>query len=161
MGGDSRLEQNAAEVSNMRKILRQVPERYRPLIYLAVLALAIVYVPLIPYSPYCWGKESVGALVLAPAFRAKLTARLRSFEVPYIRVDGLVLVRFWDWLADPDDWLINASNKSLYSLVKPMYGADVAQLPQHVRDLIAESEREHGNLTPTCELVRAVAIEGW
>lgn len=35
------------------------------------------------------------------------------------------------------------------------------ELPQHVRDLIAESEREHGNLTPTCELVRAVAIEGW
>ena len=78
-----------------------------------------------------------------------------------MRIDGLVLVRLWDWLADPDDWLINASNKSLSSLTEPMYGADVGQLPAHVRDLIAESEREHGYLTPTCALVRAVAINGW
>ena len=58
---------------------------------------------------------------------------------------------------------INASNKSLYLLVDPLFGAnvDVTQLPPHVRDLIAESEREHGDIRPTCELVRAVAIEGW
>ena len=58
---------------------------------------------------------------------------------------------------------INASNKSLYLLVDPLFGAnvDVTQLPPHVRDLIAEFEREHGDIRPTCELVRAVAIEGW
>ena len=139
-----------------------MPGRFRLLIVLALLTLAVVYVPLIPYSPYCWGKElGVGPVVLAPTFGANFTARLRSFDVPYIRVGDLVLVRFWDRLADPDDWLINASNKSLYSLVDPLFGADVTQLPPHVRDLIAESQREHGDLTPTCELVRAVAIEGW
>lgn len=161
MGRGSRLEQNAAEVSVVRKFLRQVPRRYRLLIYLTILTLVVVYVPLIPYSPYCWGKEWVGPVVLAPTFRAKFTARLRSLEVSYIRVGEVVLVRFWDWLSDPDDELINASNKSLYSLLDPLFGADVSRIPPHVRDLIAESEREHGDLTPTCELVRAVAIDGW
>ena len=157
----SRLAQNTGEVSILRKSLRQVPRRYRPLIYLAAMALAVAYVPLIPYSPYCWGKESVGAVVLAPAFRAKFTDLLCSWDVPYIRVGGVVLVRLWDGLDDPDDELINASNKSIYSFLEPLYGADVTQLPPHVRHLVAESEREHGRMWPTCELVRAVAIEEW
>lgn len=150
-------------MSVMREFLRQALRWYRFLTVLAFLTLAIVYVPLIPYSSYCLGTRSVGAVVLAPAFRAEFIAYLSLFEVPYIRVGGLVLVHFWDWLDDPDDWLINASNKSLYLVVDPLFGAnvDVTQLPKHVRDLIAESEREHGDIRPTCELVRAVAIEGW
>lgn len=145
----------------MRKLLRRAPMRSRFLVVLALLMLVLVYVPLIPYSPSCWSMRSVGDVALAPAFRAEFTAHLRSFDVPYIRIDGVVLVRVWDWLDDPDDWLINASYKSIYSLLEPLYGADVTQLPPHIRDLIAESEREHGYLTLTCELVRAVAIEGW
>lgn len=73
-------------------------------------------------------------------------------------------MRFWDWLSDPEDWVINASNKSVNALVNPLFlGADLdfKQPPPHVRDLIAKSEREHGYLNETCELVRAVAIEGW
>lgn len=73
-------------------------------------------------------------------------------------------MRFWDWLSDPEDWVINASNKSVNALVNPLFlGADLdfKQPPPHVRDLIAKSEREHGYLNETCELVRAVAIEVW
>lgn len=138
--------------------------RYRLLIVVALLILTIVYVPLIPYSPYCWSMRSVGPVVLAPAFRAKFTDWLGEFGVPYIRVGGVVFIRFWDWFTDPDDWVINASNKSVNALINPRFlGADLEfkQPPPHVRDLIAESEREHGQIWETCELVRAVAIEGW
>jgi hypothetical protein len=106
----------------------------------------------------------VGPVVLAPAFRAKFTAWLDEFGVPYIRVGEVVFIRFLDWLSDPDDWVINASNKSVNALVNPLFlGAalDFKQPPPRVRDLIAESEREHGYLNLTCELVHAVAIEGW
>lgn len=129
---------------------------------IAFLTLLIVYLPFAPYSPYCWGRESgVGPVVLAPAFRTEFTNMLRSWGIPFIRIGEVVLVRYWDWLTDPDDELVNASNKSLYALLDPMFGADVTRLPPNVRDLIAESKREHGDLTLTCELVRAVAIEGW
>lgn len=135
--------------------------RFRVSISLALLTLIIVYVPLVPYSPNCWDKAfGVGPVVLAPAFRAEFTDYLRLFEVPYIRVGPVVLIRLWDWFADPEDWIINASNKSLYALVNPR-DVDVTQLPPHIRDLIAQSEREHGRVWDTCELVRAVAIEGW
>lgn len=52
-------------------------------------------------------------------------------------------MRFWDWLSDPEDWVINASNKSVNALVNPLFlGADLdfKQPPPHVRDLIAKSE---------------------
>lgn len=52
-------------------MLRQAPGRYRLLIVLALLTLAVVYVPSVPYSPYCRGKElGVGPVCLAAAFRA-------------------------------------------------------------------------------------------
>lgn len=71
-----------------------------------------------------------------------------------------MLVRFWDRLDDPDDWLINASNKSLLSLIDPDWGADVSRIPPRVQGMIAQSVREYGQVE-TCSVVRAVAIEGW
>lgn len=95
-------------------------------VLLAVLLLAVlsIWVPLMPYSPYCSGRHFIGPVFLAPGFRIQFTNKLRSRDVAFIHVDGLVLVRFWDWFADPDDRLINASNKAVSSLVDPAWGAD-------------------------------------
>jgi hypothetical protein len=98
---------------------------------------------------------------LAPAFRREFTDRLSLWDVPYIALDGLVFVRFWDWFSDPDRLLVNASNKAFRSFVDPAHGADVANIPANVRELIAQSTDSDGRIERNCELVRAVAIEGW
>ena len=148
-------------MSGLATSLSRILRRHRPLLAVLVFAVILLWVPIMPYSPSCWERPSVGPVFLAPAFRKEFTERLQQWDVNYIAVDGLVFVRFWDWFADPDDWLINASNKSVSSLVDPAWGADVSTIPPRVRDLITRTERDRGEIWPTCKLVRAVAIEGW
>jgi hypothetical protein len=148
-------------MSSSRVKLRRILRRYRVPIAVILIFLVIIRVPLMPYSPYCRGRTAVGPVFLAPAFRTEFTERLRQWNVSYIALGGLVLVRVWDWISDPDDLLINADGKALYSLVDEKRGADAARLPARVRELIAYSTGSDGWVERNCELVRAVANEGW
>lgn len=42
--------------------------RYRVLLALLLLAAVLVWVPMVPHSPYCWGRHSVGNVFLVPAY---------------------------------------------------------------------------------------------
>ena len=73
----------------------------------------------------------------------------------------MVFLRLWDWL-DSEEWVLNVSYKSILSLVEESWGAVEAKLPEHVKHLVAKSRTRHGGeVDNTCELVRAVAVEGW
>lgn len=141
---------------------RRISRRYRALIVIIGVILTMSLVPIVPYSPYCWGRESgIDPIFLAPAYRKEFIDRLQLWDVPYIAVDGLVLVRLSDRVNDPDDWLINASNKAIRHLVEEENGASRNDVPEPVRRLIAQTRETFGFLELVCPLVRAVAIEGW
>lgn len=133
----------------------------RVLLAMLLFTAVLIWVPIVPYSPSCWERPSVGAVLLSPAFQTEFTKRLRTWQVSYIAVDGLVLIRFWDWFADPDNWLINASNKAVLSLIDPAWGADVSTMPPRIRVMVEMRRDRDGFIDLDCPLVRAVAIEGW
>ena len=107
------------------------------------------------------GLSDVGAVWLAADYRKEFTDGLLISDVPYIAIGGLVLVRVWDWLDGSADSLINTSGKALYAPVDANWGADASSLPPHVQELVARHTRSDGWIQRDCELMRAVAIEGW
>lgn len=95
-------------------------------VLLAVLLLAVlsIWVPLMPYSPYlfraalhrpCFSCSRIPHTVHEQVAKSGCSIHPRGWP----RV-GSVLGLF----ADPDDRLINASNKALSSLADPAWGAD-------------------------------------
>ncbi len=137
-------------------------KRKRAIIAVAFV-LAIVYVPLFPYSPDCvesYTPSHVGPVFLAEDYREGLTAYLDAFGVPYISIDGLVLLRFWTWFNDPESWVVNASNKPVEGLLEGHYDG-VSPPPRHITEMVERYRRPNGFIRMACPLVRAVAIDGW
>ena len=149
----------------LRQDLQRIGKQYRLLLIMLVLIAAVVWVPLVPYSPECedprTGLNDVGAVWLTPAYRKEFTDGLRILDVPNISIGGLVLVRVWDWLDAAADALLNTSGKALYALVDADWGADTSSLPPNVQELVARHTRSDGWIQRDCDLMRAVAIEGW
>lgn len=149
----------------LRQDLARPGKRYRLMLIMLVLIVMGVWVPLVPYSPECEdpriGLSDVSGVWLAPAYHKEFTAGLRISDVPYIAIGGLVLIRVWDWLDGAADALINTSGKALYALVDADWGADASRLPANVQELLARHTRRDGWVQRDCELMRAVAIEGW
>ena len=93
--------------------------RHRVMVHTIAIILAIIFLPLVPFRPQCYeagrGWVNLGAVVLAPAYRDRVLHYLRAFDVPYLAIGGVVLIRSWIWLSGgPDDELVNASNKPIY-----------------------------------------------
>jgi hypothetical protein len=139
--------------------------RRRGVVVTVAAMLGVIFLPLVPFTPQCrapdgnWGL--LGAFYMAPAYRRHVTYYFRMFDVPYLQVGGVVLIPSWIWLSGgPDDELINASNKPYLDLLTKGWD-DRPDLPEHVKALMKESRATYGHLEDTCELVRAVAIEGW
>jgi hypothetical protein len=87
---------------------------------------------------------------------------LDSFGVRYIVFGDAVLLTFWDWLNDPDDWILNANSKAIPNLVvRKRYPWLGDPPPDRIAELAEAARDRQGFVRPTCELVRAVAIEGW
>ncbi len=133
----------------------------RRLILCALVLGFIAFVPLVPYSPHCGWFESTGP-VLAEPYRSELSDGLDIHAVPHLQAGPFVLLRLWDWLDDPDDWVLNASNKSIYALLEGTSVHSTGVVPADVQSM-TERPREPGQVFPelTCDLVRAVANEGW
>lgn len=137
--------------------------RRKRLLIVAAAVLAIVYLPLFPYSPRCYDPyepTTVGSIQLAPRYQEALTANLELYEVPYISVGPFVLLRFWTWLTDPVSWVANASNKAVRRFVDVDYGVSLDDVPPSLHQLIAQTRAMLGRLNAVCPLVRAVAIDG-
>lgn len=128
------------------------------------LVAAIVYLPMFPFQPRCFSgnPDTVDVSRLFSGYRVELTERLGYFGVPYIVIGDVVLLRFSDWLDDPGDWVLNASNKAVLTLTDRRFNPRLEGPPDHVKAM-AEAARNPrtGFIDLDCELVRAVAIEGW
>lgn len=127
--------------------------------------VVIAFLPLFPYSPRCYERDeptNVGDVLLAEDYRRGLTAHLTLYEVPYLRVGNVVLLRFWTWFADPESWVANASNKTVEPLAEGKYHAVGKPVPPHVQRMVEEARRpDRFRINLECPLVRAVAIDGW
>lgn len=143
---------------------RGLLQRCKRLIIVAVVLVAIAFVPMFPYSPDClqsYTPTSVGSVFLTRDYRQELTANLRLYGIPYVSVDGLVLLRFWSWFADPDSWVLNASNKVVRRLAEGEYYTG-KHVPPHVREMVQQARTpDHLFIDLKCPLVHAVAIDGW
>jgi hypothetical protein len=151
---DSLLPQNRGR---WRRITRQF------LITTAVI-LAIVYIPFVPYSPRCSDRgqpSSVGSVVLAENFKRALTESFDFWDVSYLPLPRIVLLRFWTLFDDPDDLVLNSSNKSVLHFVDKTYGASLETIPPHVLRMVEKARNQNGFIDLNCTLVRAVAIDGW
>lgn len=131
-----------------------------PLIFLFVLLL----VPIFPHSPNCserTGPTILGSIFLSRVYLKEFSEGLAFHGISYVAIDGVILLRLWDWL-DTEEWVSNTSRKSVVNLVDEEKGAVAAMLPENVKDLVADSRTRYGGrIENTCELVRAVAVEGW
>ena len=124
---------------------------------------AVGFVPMFPYFPDCdQYPYAVYKIRLSDRYRIELTEYLESFEVHYIVLDDIVLLRFWDWLNDPGSWILNASNKAVFTLIDREFNPWLEDPPARIKAL-ADAARDPGSsfIKLDCELVRAVAIEGW
>lgn len=146
------------------KFPRALWRRRRRTTALAIAVCFVLFAPFLPYFPRCYeggSFESVGPFLAEP-YRSELAEALEIHDVPHLQIGGLVLLRSWDWLVDPEQWVLNASNKSIRFLLyeKPARVAD--DIPEHVRAL-AELHRQPGEWYAElrCDLVQAVANEGW
>lgn len=138
--------------------------RLRRILFAFIVVLVISFVPLMPHMPSCTDNTTptrLGSIFLSKIYQREFVNGLEIHEIDYVAIGSVVFLRFWDWL-DTEDWVMNVSNKSILNLVNPSWGADEAELPEHVNNLVAESRARHdGRVENTCELVRAVAVEGW
>jgi hypothetical protein len=92
----------------------------------------------------------------------ELTDRLGHFGVPHIVIGDIVLLTFWDWLNDPDDWVLNASNKAVLTLTDRGFNPWLEDPPDRVKAMTEAARNPRtGFIDLDCELVRAVSIEGW
>ena len=138
--------------------------RRKRLLIVSATLLALVYLPMVPYSPGCYDPyeaTSVGSIRLAPRYRAALIENLRAYDVSYASIGPFVLLRLWTWVVDPGDWAFNASTKAVSRFVDERFGAVPENIPSAWQGLIAESRKSHGYLRVVCPLARAVAIEGF
>lgn len=124
---------------------------------------AVVFVPMFPYFPDCYPYPyAVYKIHLSDRYRVELAEGLVSFRVHYIILGDVVLLRFWDWLDDPHSWILNASNKAVINLVdRKRYPWLWRSSPGSYRTARQVARASEGFIEPTCELVRAVAIDGW
>jgi hypothetical protein len=124
---------------------------------------AVVFVPMFSYFPDCYPYPyAVYKIHLSDRYRVELAEGLDSFRVHYIVLGDVVLFRFWDWLDDPHSWILNASNKAVINLVdRKRYPWLGDPPPDRIAQLAEAARDSEGFIEPTCELVRAVAIEGW
>ena len=125
---------------------------------------AVIFLPIIPFSPRCSARGepfTVGDIFLAENFKAALTDSFSFWGVPYASIDKLVLLPFWTWFDDPDDLVVNASNKSVLHFIKEGYGASLASVPPRIREMVEKRRDPDGFIDLNCPLVHAVAIEGW
>lgn len=151
-------------MTSVAQAIAALARRRKHLLIIAVAVLALVYLPMFPYSPDCAdsrGPSTVGSIQLAPQYEATLIGYLEAYEVPYVSIGRFVLLRFWTWLTDPDDWVTNASNKAVYRFVDKRFGASLDNIPQSVLILVEETRETYGRLRLVCPLVRAVAVEGF
>jgi hypothetical protein len=134
-------------------------------LFVAALCLiaAVTYVPMFPYSPRCYSPDvdDLNEKHFVTPYRTVFTELLESFKVHYVVVGDVVLLRFWDWFADPDSWVANASNKAVATLVDRKFNPQLEDPPERIKALAEAARDPQGFIEPTCELVRAVAIEGW
>ena len=94
------------------------------LIIVGLVTVAIAFVPMFPHSPDCLESStptSLGSIFLADDYQKGLIAHLASYDVPYISVGNVVLLRLWTRLADPESWVLNASNKTVMLLAQGRY----------------------------------------
>lgn len=143
--------------------IKKVFHRRRRLAVAIAFFLIIVYVPFVPYSPECsqYSGKTVGSIFLAKNFQDIFVGGLGFWEVAHLSVGNVVLLRFWTWFADPGDWVLNSSNKSVRHFIEKGYGANLETVPPHVRQLVETYRGSDGRIDLECPLVRAVAIEGW
>lgn len=139
--------------------------RWLPPIFLLIFGwLTLVYAPVIPYSPTCFEKGDFWIVEgkLSQVFANKFTGFLQAYKVDYLYYGGNIFLRQKDWL-DYEDWVTNAKNKSIRTLVKNSWEAKNGRLPEKVQKLMKEiSDAKSGDFqTDNCNLMRAVAIDGW
>lgn len=151
-------------MTSVAQAIAALARRRKRLLIAAAAVLALVYLPIFPYSPRCYDPyepTTVGSIHLAPQYHGALISALRYYNVPYISVGPFVLLRFWTWLADPDSDIANMSNRAIRHFIDERFGASIGDLPQSLQGLIEETRQSYGDLELVCPLVRVVAIEGF
>lgn len=72
--------------------------RRKGMIIVMLVLVAIVFVPMFAYSPRCYERHeptSVNGVLLAQDYRRGVIDHLDSYDVPYMSVGNIVLLRFW------------------------------------------------------------------
>jgi hypothetical protein len=137
-------------------------KRHKLVVAMLGLIAAIAFLPMFPYFPDCdQYPYAVYNIYLSDRYRPELTEGLDMHRVPYIVLGDVVLLRLRDWM-DADQWILNASHKSIAALVdRKSYPWLGDPPPDRIAELAEAARDSHGFIEPTCELVRAVAIDGW
>lgn len=150
-------------IDNNKKVIRA---RLRKFSIILIAALIFLFVPLIPHMPNCLssrGPTVLASIFLSDIYVTEVTRRLKIHKINHVSINGVVLIGLWSWLND-DGTVMNSSWKSVMHLVGEHGGEDPVELPDHIEALLASPRTRFAGgdeIDNTCELVRAVAVEGW
>lgn len=156
--------------------LKRWGRRWLPPIFLLFLGwLFITNVPVFPHSLTCrtksnnWGSvEGKFSKLFTDAFTDALhysKERYQHHTYNYLYYNDTIYFPFFGFGAmasDKRDILRNMEFKTVGNLVDEDWGADVEKIPPHIRKIADESRNKDGYLwEQDCDLMRAVALEGW
>ena len=123
---------------------------------LLALVLFGVFVPWLPYSPYC-RYDDFRKLdgKLSDAFLKSMTFSLEVNYVPFFEIGGVILLRFRDWGYETSN-VSRAQRLAIARLFSERLRTDVGAIPEHVKAFL-HGDNEYNE--DDCHVTRAVAIE--
>ena len=98
---------------------------------------------------------------LADHYAEIFAKALESYGVGLLEIDGIVLLRLWDRIADPTGYVFNADQRTIRYLADPEKGHPIWEdMPYDARDRLMQLKRSEIDL-PHCEFWRMIVLRNW